>query len=331
MKLRKGGSLYTYLSEGCRMCAKGSKLVIFISDECPNSCHYCPISPEKEGTYANETRINMPEDLLNEAERMNAEGASITGGEPLIHLKKTAGIITLLKRFYGDEFHIHLYTSIPAREKEIELLYSSGLDEIRFHPPDLKNPEGYLLSLEISAEHGMEYGFEIPALRFDMGIVNAVNDTSAFLNINQVEYTPYNFKRLIKEYSFEEGAGAIESEEIALNYAKMVRKFHYCTSRFKDGVQLRNRFKRMSKRMDPLYTKTEDGTIICGFVEGDTEKLKKLMRRYGVRCILKERGVEIDPEIALRLSGRLKRKGFNVSIIERYPTSDQTVVEVIPL
>ncbi len=313
------------------MCERGAKLVIFVSAECPNSCYYCPVSPERKGTFANETRVTRPEDLLEEAERMDAEGASITGGEPLIHLKRTSGMITLLKKFYGEEFHIHLYTSIPPEKKVIELLFSSGLDEIRFHPPDLKNPGRFLPALETSADHGMEYGFEIPALRLSMDIVNIVNETSAFLNINQLEYTPYNFRRLIKKYSFGEGSGSIESRKIALEYARLVHKFHYCSSGFKDGVQMRNRFRRMSRKMDRLYEKTDDGTVICGFVEGDTVKLEKIMKRYGVRYILRSGGVEIDPETALKLAGRLKRKGFNVSIIERYPTSEETVVEVIPL
>ena len=333
MKLRerRGGSLYTYLTEGCKMCEKGAKMVVFLSGECPNSCYYCPVSPERDGIYANERRIDHPRDLIEEADSMDAEGASITGGEPLLHLKKSAGIISLLKKFYGEDFHIHLYTSIPAKNRELELLHSSGLDEIRFHPPLLKNPEKYLNSLLTAEEFGIECGFEIPALRFEPEIVDVVNQTDTFLNVNQLEYTPYNYRRMAEEFTFENGAGAVESVEIALQYAKRVKRFHYCTSQFKDGIQLRNRFKRMSSKMDPLYERTDDGTVVCGYIEGDLEKLKKFMERHRIKYIVRGGGVEVSPEVAMRLAKRLKRKGFNVSIIERYPTSDSTVVEVIPL
>ncbi len=66
-----------------------------------------------------------------------------------------------LKINFGDEHHIHLYTSIPFPPQYAESLASSGLDEIRFHLLDL-NLERYITTMEACAEAGMNVGVEIP-------------------------------------------------------------------------------------------------------------------------------------------------------------------------
>ena len=99
------------------MCAKGSKMVILITGLCPAKCYYCPLSARKLGKdriFANEWELEDEKDkkkLLLEAEYIEATGAGITGGDPLIVWRRTKNFIIFLKETFGGDFHIHLYTS----------------------------------------------------------------------------------------------------------------------------------------------------------------------------------------------------------------------------
>ena len=49
---------------------------------------------------------------------------------------------------------------------------------------------------------------------------------------------------------------------------------HYCPSRFKDAVQLKERLRRRAERTSrPLDYVTDEGTIIHGIIEGDEDDL----------------------------------------------------------
>ena len=128
------------LSEACKMCADGSKMVILITGLCSTNCYYCPLSTKKIGKdriFANEWELDDENDtnkLIKEAILIDAKGAGITGGDPLIVWKRTKRYITILKRRFGTDFHIHMYTSGMRNGKYINEIVSAGLDEIRFHP-----------------------------------------------------------------------------------------------------------------------------------------------------------------------------------------------------
>ena len=124
------------LTKGCQLCVEGKKLVLFITGLCNKSCWYCPLSEEKykkDVQFANERTINTDQDLIEEAKTMQACGVGITGGDPLKRLDLTLHYITLLKTKFGQNFHIHLYTSPESITKEI-LERLELLDEIRLHP-----------------------------------------------------------------------------------------------------------------------------------------------------------------------------------------------------
>ncbi len=337
------GSFYTYLTEGCRICREGGKLVLFITGECVHSCYYCPVSEErkeKDVIYANERPVESFNDVLKEMELMDAEGAGITGGEPL---SKPERLYEYLKFLKECELHVHLYTSIPAGWKIIDRLSKLELDEIRFHPVGLESPEKFVESIKYAKRSGIEAGFEIPTLYFRDDVAKIANELDCFLNLNELEFSHTNYQALTERgYEVDDFYGALGSNEIAIKYMETVEKFHYCTARFKDGVQFRRRLMRMALNHPEFYTVTEDGTILCGLIEGEREKIQKaidFLNRVSVEFEIIELKdskndaifIETGVEIVERWRDDLKKIGLELSIIERYPTAKRIVVEVEPL
>ena len=297
-----------------------------------HSCYYCPISDERKGKdviFANERPVSSMDDVIEEIELMDAEGASITGGEPLIKLER---VIEYLDLFKSLDLHVHLYTSVAAKESVIKRLYEHGLDEIRFHPIDLK-VKAYEESLATSKRLGMEAGFEIPSLRFSQEIADVLNKHDAFLNLNELEFSSTNYSNLVEAgYEVGEFYGAKGSDEVARMYAEAVNKFHYCTALFKDKAQLRRRLIRMAFNHPEFYKVTKEGTIICGFIEGDAlEKAKKLLEDINEEYVEVDDGIETSIEVVEEWGEHLKAEGLKVSIVERYPTSKRIIIEVTPL
>ena len=150
------------LPKGCRLCAQGRKLVLFVTGICRQKCFFCPISEKKSGkdfVYANEWKVSSEKDVVEEAKLTKASGAGITGGDPLARLAKTVRYIRLLKRKFGRKFHIHLYTPlILVNLAKLKMLYDSGLDEIRFHPniDDKKSWQKLLLARKFNWSIGVE-------------------------------------------------------------------------------------------------------------------------------------------------------------------------------
>ncbi|AKG92574.1 putative conserved protein related to pyruvate formate-lyase activating enzyme [Geoglobus ahangari] len=329
MRFRRieGGSYYSYLTEGCRLCRMGAKMVLFVTGKCPHACYYCPISEERKGrdvVYANERFVESIDDVVDEILSMSAEGVAITGGEPLARLER---VREYLEVFSHAGLHTHLYTSIPAEDKILEKLAESGLDEIRFHPPGLENVRAYERPLLRARSLGMEAGFEIPALEFRDDVVEVVNSADAFLNVNELEFSTSNFEELERAgWKPGEFFEAEKSKEIADMYAGRVERFHFCSVRFKEIAQFRRRLIRMAFNLPEFYRVTSEGTVICGLVEGDKEEIRKVLIQMGAEFVEVEEGFEVPVEVAENLSS-----SFDASLIERYPTHDRTILEKHPL
>ncbi len=338
VKRIEAGSYYTYLTEGCRLCRKGAKLVLFVTGECPNTCFYCPISQErqqKDVIFANERPVGDIEDIVEEALLMDAEGTAITGGEPLIKLERVEEFVSL---FSKADMHTHIYTSIPASERTIERLARAGLNELRFHPPLLENSRAYEEPLKLAIKAGIEAGFEIPALKFDERIVEIVNRHDAFLNVNELEFSASNFDEM-HHHGFEIGDfyEAKGSREVAERYAEVVDRFHFCSVLFKDRAQMRRRLIRMAFNHPDFYRVTSEGTVICGVAEGDEGALRKvlnLLEYMGEEYVKMDGRVEFSADVAERVAEEIRKIRQNlkdldveISVVERYPTYTRMVVE----
>ncbi len=339
------GSFYNYLTEGCKLCQKGAKMVLFITGICGRGCFYCPLSEErkKDVTYANERLVKSDEDVINEVLQMDALGTGITGGEPLIRSDLVLHYIKLLKEQFGKEHHIHLYTSIAPNRNLLKALSEAGLDEIRFHPPrhlwkKLKGSD-FERAIKDSIELGMEAGMEIPSIEGVSDVRDVLIDTGCFLNLNELEFADTNAIAM-KERNFllkNDTSNAVEgSEAYAIELADNVPKIHFCSSRYKDAGQLRERLLRIARKTARQIDEiTEEGTIVYGSIEGaDTDRMIEVLHQFELSDDLfevKDKTIELPWWLIEDMAEELKDEGFVPSIIERYPFENGLVVEVIPL
>lgn len=341
-KWDSSGSFWSHLPKGCQICRQGAGLVLFVTGKCNRSCLYCPISDERSRNslvFADEQQVENLDDILKEANAIGALGTGITGGEPLLVLNKVIDYINALKKEFGIEHHIHLYTGILPDSNVIRRLKQVGLDEIRFHPPREDWSDSIILKKTLleAISMGLEAGVEIPAIGPAPGVVEAVQSTGAFLNINELEFSETNARRL-KEIGFvphEIHSGAIGSEEIAKSFMIEGLNVHYCPSHFKDSVQLRERLKRRAKRVARSFDViTEDGTLVYGIIDGDLERVLEVFDGLKVTdkmYVIEENQIEIDPYVLEDISKELKGIGCIISVIERYPMKKGLIVESIPL
>lgn len=347
MKRNRFGSFVVgEMPEGCRLCVRGAKLVLFLTGLCQRSCFYCPLSSLRRGkdvVYANERPIRSTRQLLEEAELMDAEGTGITGGDPALRFRRLLRYLRVLK---GElDHHVHLYCTELSRER-LRRLREEGLDEIRFHT---WSPE----PVRKAVEEGLNCGVELPALpgsfRTLTRLLRELEEAGcSFVNLNELEFSETNSLEL-RRRGFElrslDSVAAKGSEELALRVLEWASEntelnLHYCPSRLKDGVQLRNRLRRRARRVArPYEALTPDGLLVKGVIEGPPpEELgawrRRLIRRYGIPpellSVNRRRGrLETSPEIAEELAGR--ESGLRFSWVESYPTFDGTEVTVIPL
>ena len=159
---------------GINQALEGSKMVLLITGKCTCACFYCPLSKKKYGKdviYADEWQLKNEKDthiLIEEAHAIDAEGAGITGGDPLLVWQRTREYITILKKEFGSSFHIHLYTSGLVHPNHISDLIKAGLDEIRFHPPpstwNTLSSSPIVQTIYQSVKSTIDVALEIPVL-----------------------------------------------------------------------------------------------------------------------------------------------------------------------
>ncbi|MDD1678799.1 MAG: radical SAM protein [Methanomicrobiales archaeon] len=323
------------LSKGCRLCQQGAKLVLFITGRCGRGCWYCPLARERKGNdtvFANDREVSRPEEAVVEARLMSALGSSITGGEPLLVVDRVMEYTRALKEAFGPDHHIHLYSALVPDEETLKSL--RGLvDEIRLHPPPeewtdiLDSP--YLDGVRRAKARGFYAGFEVPALR-GVEVLEAALPELDFLNLNELEWGEISADEM-RRRGFRLTDDLHNAVKHSSRWAQPLRhhkKVHFCPSRYKDSVQLRERLKRIARNTArPFEEVTVDGTVMYGVTECnvDDHHSRSLMKEgqyqdYGDHLELSWKRLR---HIAEQLPGRKY-------IIERYPNGG-IVVEMIPL
>lgn len=324
-------SLYNgKLPKGCELCRLGSKLVVFITGECGENCFYCPVSNERFGKpniYANELKVNDLMEYIVEAHRMRALGAGITGGDPIIAIDKVVKLIRMLKDEFGEEFHIHLYTTGQyVTNDTLYELVNVGLDEIRFHPVK----DEYLKAVEKALKYNIDVGFEIPAIPGKEDWIRRLiewgrNRNVKFINLNELELTERNYFNLkSRGFSVSHGlAGVKGSFETAYKIIKENEEckltIHYCSSVYKDIVETRTRFIRTAKfEAKPFEDVTPEGTIVKSIVYLRDKGLKvPELEDYGYK--LHEGIYYVWSKIVDELKEKYKDLINEIEIVEEYP------------
>lgn len=272
-------------------------MVLFVTGECDSACFYCPLSEEKSGAdvvFADEMPVHNESDIIEELNAIGAEGAGLSGGDPLCQLDRTLTYIRLLKSHSGEDFHIHLYTSESDAEHEvIRSLYKAGLDEIRFHP---RNDDWS--AIQTAVDLGMDVGIELPVIPSEVESLKrsarrAEEIGVTFLNINELESSETNFDSLrslgLKLRRMDSAAieGSAEAAEEFIKWSTTNLEslsVHYCSARFKDAVQMRNRLeRRLERTMREFEERVDDEPLlILGLVrapfgkELDVERLVQI-------------------------------------------------------
>ncbi len=349
------GSAYTgLLPKGCVQCEQGGKLVLLVTGKCSEGCFYCPLSASKRGMdvyFANERPVRDVGEVIDEAELMDALGTGITGGDPLLEVRRTVESIKELKARFGKGHHIHLYTSTTDPAK-LSAVARAGLDEIRFHPPirdwTRLGTTRYSDAVSLSKRLGMKVGLELPVLPgYEDGLVSAIafaNEKGLdFVNLNELEFSETNW-RALRSLGFDVkkeddvSSGVSGSEDLALDLVRLESEvpLHYCSSAFKDAIQLRRRIMRRAKNVKrPHEVLTKDGTLVKGVIETDRIAVTAawIMKRWDVpgkyiRSDFQKDRLEIAPWILEEIYEEIDAPTF---IVEEYPTADRLEVERIPL
>jgi pyruvate formate-lyase activating enzyme-like uncharacterized protein len=265
------------LSPACRMCAKGEKMVVLVTGLCATKCFYCPLSFKKGGTdriFADEWELDNERDtekLVREAENIDATGAGITGGDPLLVWQRVKTYIVLLKKTFGESFHIHLYTSALKNADHLPDLVVAGLDEVRFHPLPPTWTTMDVSPIKKTIQHmvdsSVDVAIEIPVLPkkekeiFSL-IIWADQQGVQWINLNELEFSERNCDAFLSQgYRVKNAISAAVkgSQETAGKLLTMSQKenlrigVHYCSVSFKDGVQLKNRILRRANHIATPY------------------------------------------------------------------------------
>jgi uncharacterized protein len=328
------------LSQGCILCHQGAKMVLFVTGRCHRTCWYCPLSSERKGTdtvYANEHPVDIPAQIIEVAESMSALGTGVTGGEPLLVLEKVTEYCRLLKDHFGSEHQIHLYTA--KAPTDAELAEMQGLvDEIRLHPPrecwETILDSEFIRSAKRAKEMGFDIGIEVPALPGLELLIPALPYLD-FLNINELEWGDTNAYQM-RERGYELADELHNAIDGAKGWAEELckhDKVHWCSSGFKDSVQLRERLKRIAENTArPLDEITPDGTVVYGVFEpegGSTDTIRKFVEER-----FEEDSFEVFPDriemawwLLEKYAEDLKGEKY---VIERYPKGGM-IVEMTPL
>ena len=352
------------LPEGCLKCIKGEKVVLYTTGSCSVGCSYCPIPEDRQkvdDVFINERPVPLSDDsvIFDESTQCLATGAGITGGDPMEVPERTLSYIRSIRKRMGEEYHLHLYTSgrfFIGKEHLIEDLFIAGLDELRFHPRNLRSYEVWDIAKEAKKRFpDKSIGFEVPAIperEEDLEkLISFADDAGLdFVNLNEYEFTDTNFNKLSQRgfVSVLTNAAIVGSKDTALNVITKMKdrtsiSLHFCSSGSKDSIQLVQRYKRRASQVKREFDLiTEDGllqyAVISAESREDFDLLLSLLREEleveeeMMQVFEKEMLVETADYIAAMTIDDIREiVDVDAEIQTRFPIDDSPLVSSDPL
>lgn len=239
-----------HLSPGCAACVAGTWSCLFINGQCNCRCFYCPSDQEEIGQPTTNTlEFRSPEDYVDYLAAFGFRGASFSGGEPLLTPERTLSYLCAVKKRFGSDLHVWLYTNGTLVTPQIlGQLRDAGLDEIRF---DIGATHYHLDKAASAVGVIPTVTVEIPAVpdeRELLGrkLVEMAERGIAHLNLHQLRLTPYNFEHFQgRGYTFLHGekVTVLESELTALELIHeslehgLALPINYCSFVYKNRYQ----------------------------------------------------------------------------------------------
>lgn len=332
------------VAEGCKYCLKGEKLVLFMGGKCSRNCWYCSLSNSRKKAnkiFANERPVRRIKDIFREIKESNSRGIGITGGDPMVYFKKLLKILKKTRKRFPENFHIHIYLPLGlVTLRKIKNL-SPYINEFRFHPSFLINPDKALqneeknMIQEISKEIGKnKVGLELPLIpdkeKEIISFVYSVKEHISFLNLNEFEISETNFDIVTKKYKINEDTYTISSSKrlglkLLNHFKKDKLKIHLCTAKTKEAYQYINRLKR--HRILPFGHKTRDGNVIYFSVyhkniKKVSKQIKEITENYYIdnpkkRIIINMKNVrEVYNKTGLKIARVLEPPTYNSEYME---------------
>lgn len=277
------------LSPGCRLCGEGSWSCLFINGLCNGRCFYCP-APQSSIDQPTTNTLRFPQsgDYVDYLAKFGFRGVSISGGEPLLTLEKTLKYIAAVRKRFGADLHLWLYTNGTLVTRDIlQRLRDAGLDEIRF---DIGATRYHLKKAALAVGVIPHVTVEIPAVPEELPLLKSKAAEMAdrgidYLNLHQLRLTPHNYDALANRgYTFVHGekVTVLESELAALELLRhtldhnIALPVNYCSFVYK------NRFQRLAARRryaphvrKPHEDLTENGYLRTLNLTGEAGALRR--------------------------------------------------------
>jgi pyruvate formate-lyase activating enzyme-like uncharacterized protein len=181
---------------------------------------------------------------------------------------------------------------------------------------------------------GFDAGIEVPALP-GLELLAPALPFLDFLNINELEWGETNAYAM-RERGYELADDLHNAIDGAKGWAEeLVKhdKVHWCSSSFKDSVQLRERLKRIAENTArPFDEITGDGTIVYGLLEpepGCHDAILAFCRERLEPDSFSDEGDTIEMAWWL-IEKHADELAGKKTVIERYPNGGM-IVEVTPL
>ena len=299
--------------------------------------------------FANERRCTSWDEVIEEGQAMNATCTGITGYDPMLDLEKTLEAVRQLKAAFCSEHHIHVYTSIPFDPLRAKDFGEAGLDEIRFHLLS-GTTDKYRATMEACSQHDITVGVELPCEPDnEEGLFALLDELETvpveFLNLNELEITVGNQENMdVRGFNLSGGitAAAEGSAELALRLkeAAQNKSYHlkFCTAKYKDAGQLRNRFKRRGQAtLRPYEVLSDDDTILFGAIPAQlqdaNDDISELKQELGIADgWIRYDGATQRIELPLTLAEELAEVlEVPVMLVEVHPTHERLEVGLVHL